>query len=93
MVSSLENLKNQLDGRIEYLDSQIEESDEADESLISMRDELREDRSDVQGTIEGLHNSTQNAWNKVRTEAKNLHERVSLKLDRWDDTLQPQGSE
>lgn len=93
LVTNLKNLKEELDGRIERLNAKIDENGGEDKSLVSMRDELREDRSEVQGTIEGLHNSTQNTWNNMRTEAENLHERVSSKLDRWDDTLQNRSSE
>lgn len=93
LVSNLENLKNQIDGRIENLDSQIEESDEADESWVSMRDELKEDRSKVQSAIESLHNSTQNTWNNLKSETENLYERVSSKLNRWNNTLQNRSSE
>ena len=56
--------------------------------MVSMRDELREDRSEVERAIENLHNSTEDTWNRARKETENLYERVSSKLDRWEDSLQ-----
>lgn len=94
LVLNLENLKASLDGRIESLDSRIEDADERTaEELISIRDGLTKDRSEVQSTIEGLHNSSQNTWNNAKGKAENLYERVSSKLERWDETLQDRNSE
>lgn len=83
LVSNLEDLKEDLDERIENMDSKIEDADEPDESMVSMRDELIEDRSEVETAIENLHNSTEAAWNRLRTETENLYDRVSSKLDQW----------
>lgn len=84
--SDLEDLRGELDGRIEKLDSRIEEVDEeTGENLVSMREELREDRSEVQRAIENLHNSSQDSWNRVKTETENLYNDILSKLERQDD--------
>lgn len=89
LVSNLKNLRKKLDDGIENLESRIDNADDAaDESVVSMRDELREDRSEVERAIENLHNSTEDTWNRARKETENLYERVSSKLDRWEDSLQ-----
>lgn len=88
LVSDLEDLRDDLDERIDELNSRIEESgDQANEELIATRNELQNNRSEIEQNLENLENSTEENWASVRSESRDLYDRVSTQLDDWANNI------
>lgn len=84
LVSDLEDLRDDLDQRIEDLNTRIEESgDQANENLIATRNELQNDRTEVEQSLENIENATEENWDSVSSETRDLYNRVTTRLDEW----------
>ncbi len=87
MTSNLESLRDDIDDKISDLDSRMNDADddEVERNLEAQRRELRDDRSNIDRAIDDIEDATQDGWQTVRTETKNLYERTSSKLNEWSD--------
>lgn len=89
LVSDLEGLKEDLDERIDDLNSRIEESGaQADESLIATRNELTNNRTEVEQSLQNLENTSEENWASVRSESQDLYDQVSSRLDEWANQVE-----
>ena len=89
MTSNLESLRDDIDDKINDLETRIDNADdtEVERNLEAQRRELRDDRSNVDRAIDDVENSTQDSWQTVKTETENFFDRISSKLDEWSDRV------
>ncbi len=89
VLSNLEDLRDDLDERIEQLSNRIDNAgEEAEDDWEAALEELEEERSQLNRTIDEVEDASSDNWESIKSRAEDLSDDISSTMDEWENDLE-----